>query len=496
MAKLYIFAIGGTGSRVLRSLTMLLASGTKLAGDFDTIVPIIIDPDSANGDLNRTTDILLKYQQIKEAVGNTDNFFKTEIKTLRSLSDGNAKNLADNFIFEIAGTANQTFDEFINYQGLDAVNREMLDLLYTKEELNSSMDVGFKGKPNIGSIVLNQIIKNAGYHQFANKFDNGDAIFIVSSIFGGTGAAGFPLLLKNLRTESPTIPHSNLISNSVIGAISFLPYFKITPPGEGEEQTIDSSTFFGKAQAALEYYEHAIFGNEALNAFYYLSDNSQNDYEHHDGKADQKNNAHFLELAGALAIIDFLKDIPSHETTGKRAVGATNKEFGVKDKTRNIDFNHLGPAVTNDIKLHLSKLALKEQFLRKSLEENLNSNTSWIKETGFKEKDFFNSSFYRNGMSPFLSYFDEWLKEMEKNDVGFAPFHDNSKHDNLLNYINGYAIKDSWKDIKKRSKAERLIENLNKEVTKLDIADSAEKSFVKIFDGATEAVVKKIFNMN
>ena len=29
MSKLYVFCIGGTGSRVLRALTMLLASGVK-----------------------------------------------------------------------------------------------------------------------------------------------------------------------------------------------------------------------------------------------------------------------------------------------------------------------------------------------------------------------------------------------------------------------------------------------------------------------------------
>ena len=37
MSKLYVFGIGGTGSRVLKSLTMLLASGVKCKAD--TIVP-------------------------------------------------------------------------------------------------------------------------------------------------------------------------------------------------------------------------------------------------------------------------------------------------------------------------------------------------------------------------------------------------------------------------------------------------------------------------
>ena len=62
MSKLYLFGIGGTGSRVIRSLTMLLASGVD-AG-VDTIVPVLIDPDLSNGDLTRTVNLLKKYKEI------------------------------------------------------------------------------------------------------------------------------------------------------------------------------------------------------------------------------------------------------------------------------------------------------------------------------------------------------------------------------------------------------------------------------------------------
>ena len=64
MAKLFLFAIGGTGSRVVKSLAMLLASGVKIENT-DTIIPIIIDPDSSNGDLTRTVEILKTYKAIR-----------------------------------------------------------------------------------------------------------------------------------------------------------------------------------------------------------------------------------------------------------------------------------------------------------------------------------------------------------------------------------------------------------------------------------------------
>lgn len=55
MSKLYVFAIGGSGSRVLRSLTMLLSSGVHTNYE---IVPMIVDPDQSNGDLVRTVDVM------------------------------------------------------------------------------------------------------------------------------------------------------------------------------------------------------------------------------------------------------------------------------------------------------------------------------------------------------------------------------------------------------------------------------------------------------
>ena len=70
--KLYIFGIGGTGSRVIKALSMLFASGAKLDNGFDTVVPIIIDPDVSNGDLNRTKDILKLYQEIRSYIDQPD----------------------------------------------------------------------------------------------------------------------------------------------------------------------------------------------------------------------------------------------------------------------------------------------------------------------------------------------------------------------------------------------------------------------------------------
>ena len=65
--------------------------------------------------------------------------------------------------------------------------------------LDVEMDIGFVGNPNIGSVVLNQFKDSQEFKEFASNFNEGDRVFVISSIFGGTGAAGFPTILKNIR---------------------------------------------------------------------------------------------------------------------------------------------------------------------------------------------------------------------------------------------------------------------------------------------------------
>ncbi|MDY0388813.1 MAG: hypothetical protein RBT65_17165 [Methanolobus sp.] len=201
MSKLYVFGIGGTGARVLKSLTMLLAAGVDCG--VDTIVPIIIDRDMSNKDLSRTKLIIEDYIAVNRSVGaNGKNmFFKTKI----SLLDGGLYlQLKDN---------TQKFDEFIGKRTMTNENKALVDMLFSSKTLGLDMTEGFQGNPNIGSVVLNQFDDSNVFKKFANDFKNGDKIFIISSIFGGTGASGFPLLRKILQTANVKDADGNNLPN-------------------------------------------------------------------------------------------------------------------------------------------------------------------------------------------------------------------------------------------------------------------------------------------
>lgn len=493
MAKLYVFGIGGTGSRVIKSLVMLLAAGVKLENNFDTVVPIIIDPDTANGDLNRTADILTKYQNIYSKIGQNNKLFGTKISTLTQLTNGNVGNLSDHFKFKVDGSG-QKFGDSIDYNGLDDDNKALIDLLFSTENIEADMTVGFKGNPNIGSVVLNKIVDSQEYREFTNSFNQGDAIFIISSIFGGTGASGFPLLLKNLRNEDAKVTNSNLISKSVIGGISYLPYFKVSENEDGENE-IDSSTFFGKAKAALSYYEHAIFKNNIsrLNAFYHLGDNANNNMKYAEGKADQKNDAHFLELAGALAIFDFAKNLPVFDTLNKTDI----KEFGIEKGDLKLRFDHLGKQSKELIRMPLSKVLLLYKFLEKSKAALEASRGSFNKNEKGIQEGFYNSDFYQADFIKFLDYFIEWLTEMKHNEVGFAPYHDNQDHDNLLEFIIDKDIskKGIFSLFNNKATGDLIIKNADKVVKQGHFDnETIESRFIKIFDEVLEKQISEIIN--
>ncbi len=487
MAKLYIFAIGGTGSRVLRAMSMLFAAGVQLPDGFDKVVPIIIDPDTANGDTNRTQDMLLKYQNIQK-FSDGEGFFSAEIQTLKQLLGGTGNTINNNFKFLIDGTTSTSFKKFIGYNSMKDEDCALVDLLYTPEDLELNLQVGFKGNPNIGSVVLNQFAKSAEYQEFAKSFSPGDAIFIVSSIFGGTGAAGFPLLLKNLRTHYDHIDQAQAIKNSVIGAISYLPYFKLASPN-GDEATIDSSTFFFKAKSALNYYEHSIFKNNSINAFYYIGDHSDNHYDNHDGKASQKNNAHFVELAGALSIIDFMENVGSMSSTNAKADELVSKEFGIINDTRQIELKDLGAKDRQCMSLPLAKLKLLQIFIHNGLNKSLESKDAWHQQ-GLE--GFFRSSFYENEFCHFMKYFSEWLEELENNDVSFAPYSDPQQYEYLMDFIKGYPVKNTT--FSKKAHGKKIIQALSVKAKEMDGELAGERRFIKLFNDSLTNVVQSIIH--
>ena len=434
--KLYIFGIGGTGSRVIKALTMLFAAGCKLDNGFDTVIPIIIDPDISNGDLDRTKNILRLYQEIRCQVNQPDDFFSQDVRTINELTNNSGEINPDYFQFKLKGVDGSSFGKYIGFDELndDALlsedDKNFVRILYSDENLKSDLSVGFKGNPNMGSIVLNQFTNSEDFKRFGLTFGSDDAIFVINSIFGGTGAAGFPLLLKNFRGNA-SLPRAAQIKDAPIGGITYLPYFSLN---DKPESSIDSDSFEEKAKIAIDYYNRTIINQNKINVLYLIGNKSANNiYENFEGKAEQKNDAHFLEMAGAIAVIDFCKNINSFSVEGGVAVNRTQvKEFGVEKDSEVLLFEHLNNENLKLLFEPLTKFRLYTEYLAKGLQKSINvsrwtkSNIKLVKKNNNSciDENYFNSPEYKNHIKGFNEYFTEWINEMSKNKPSFSPFND------------------------------------------------------------------------
>lgn len=465
MSKIYVFGIGGTGSRVMRALTMLLASGVECKAD--TIVPIIIDPDAAGGDVERTATLMRHYGEIRSKLKfptNVENkFFRTEIKEVMP-----------NFHLPLKNTEDCRFDEYMNMNNMSDSNRALASILFSQKNLNAEMKVGFKGNPNVGSVVLNQFDDSYEFQNFANDFTGDDKIFIVSSIFGGTGASGFPLLLKTLR-NSAAFQNQNLINNAHIGAITVLPYFKVK---QDEQSQIDSATFISKAKSALAYYDRTITRSNAINNMYYIADDTRSTtYDNCEGGINQKNNAHFVEMVSALAIIDFANTQKSDKVVCK--------EFGIETDTNEIIFENLGPRTRGQLRKTMTQFMLFAKYMDEMTDF---LHQPWAKDRGL-DKTFFDSDYIRSLKRDILNEYINWMKEMASQSRAYTPFEIHRDADKLFDLVKGVQQR---KVLSVNSNYALFDSRLNKAGGQSKTGEK-EQQFMELFYLATQELVKDKF---
>ena len=465
MNNLYIFAIGGSGSRVIRSLAMLLASGVETQSN---IIPMIIDPDSSNGDLVRTVSMLRLYEQIHEQLD-----FDNSLKSKFFSSCITALNNDGSYLLPLVGTAGINFDKFLNIGTMSQENQAFTKMLFSNANLASTMDVGFKGNPNIGSVVLNQFTQSANFSTFETNFVDGDRVFIISSIFGGTGASGFPLLLKKMRTSTNTA-----LANAPIGAVTLLPYFNLKT---NSNSSIQADSFITKTKAALNYYEKNVTGNGTLDDMYYLGDDFTGySYNNCDGGDDQINDAHIIEMLAALSVIDFERKNLAPATT--RATSF--HEFGLQNTPQEAAiFSDFGNKTKRIIQQPLTLMSLLNSYLNNRSVKH-RSSQRWAKDKeGKLGENFFKSDFFAD-YSEFKKLFEEWQEELARNNMGFKPFNLDSEIQDTDGLSKVVGVAPKYKGIKtpwRKEGYDLIDENLGKHMKQVQDNLSASSTFMELF---------------
>ena len=427
MAKLFVFAIGGTGERVMRSLTMLMAAGLPTLTNYE-VFPIIIDYDEKNADKNLTRDVLKNYAAAHDAAY-TQHTAKSEEKSIGGLFFGsklrNLHGLTD-YVFPFKpATPNEQFREFIGFDKFKGVSdndrgtlntSDFLTSLYDKSnrpdtELNLDMTVGFKGNPNIGSVVFHTIGETTEFSAFNSLYnpDNGDKAVIIGSLFGGTGASGIPEIVKAIKAKKP---------NADIATILVLPYFS---PMEEKDAAIKSVRFNSKTKAALSFYEASGL-NDMISRRYYVGDFNPTVIKYSEGGTTQRNNANIVELIAAMMVEHYIANRDEGENEFKFSIDADIVvKPGTKSGTR-LFYEQFDASTKKNVLNDCVKLAIALKFFHEKIWSGKDKKKTYFEYLNLGKsipnvggEDINKSSMTRlcKAYEDFYHRYQEWLKELD-----------------------------------------------------------------------------------
>ena len=293
--------------------------------------------------------------------------------------------------------------------------------MFTQDNLNSKLSVGFRGNPNVGTVVLQEMLEGAAWFKsFKNHCGQHDRVFIISSIFGGTGASGYPLLERKIRSSI----ESQTVSEVFMGAVTVLPYYGLTDPKKNNSK-IDSGNFMTKAKAALAYYEHTVKSD----LLYYVGETTLQAFHENDERK-QEDETNFTELVAATALFDFLKrSKPQSRQYLTRAI---------QEDVVSLDLSTLGRGYAPLVK-HLADFKILHLLL------DVLPNEKYFP---LKQTRGFDASFYNNdlhSLNEFMESFSKWYKELSMKKRAFSPISDVSPN-NTANLIKNYSGLDALDD--------------------------------------------------
>jgi len=300
--NVFAIGVGGTGAKCTEALVHLHAAGliTDQDGKNVRLGTFLVEPDQQSTLLARTEIAIDRYSKVRDLIKNaTEGFAASEIDHYGTWSPlaGAAPGISLDQVFSKPVLRNEA-------SGLAA----LFDCLYPPEEQKAELDVGFRGRPPIGSAVMSRItLEQAGKSGAWKKLlgdiktaaGSGDPpiIHLFGSVFGGTGASGVPTLGGMLKTWL----QQEGISKVRVHASLLLPYFDFD--GQGDQGTgvhAEARNFQLNTDAALQYL--ATNGASCFDQVYLVGSDIKARYDFSIGGRSQDNDAHIIELLATLGV--------------------------------------------------------------------------------------------------------------------------------------------------------------------------------------------------
>lgn len=316
----YIIAVGGTGSRVMRAITHLMASGAFVDSknqnmkNLGKIRFMCVDSDVTNGDKTR----------MEQTAQNYINIYNAGTVSRELVRPFPAQ--PNKFEWSPLEMASSTMGNMEAYALMDSSLKELYDFLYTEDERDLPLKGGFYSHTSIGSYYMtNGIVDDNGnfkneWQTFFQNITPDDKIVIICSMFGGTGASGVPTLGRRIKENAKT-------KDCQIAGIFLEPYFQNIKK-DGEQSIINWEQFCIKSRIAFEYYRNQKFEETIFDKMYFLGEESNKlmPVEDHIDLSEQLNKANVIELYAATAVIDFIKN-PENKSIDVTFRGTQDKDF-------------------------------------------------------------------------------------------------------------------------------------------------------------------------
>lgn len=305
-----IILLGGTGAKCGEILIHMCASGYFPFGELRILY---IDSDMDNGNAQRFLNVYNKYQMCRERYrikkSGVPFFFWPQIELIQENPVMDAKYFKD--------LANKSSGE--GYGSVDEVNaaKALMGALYSDEEIELNISEGFFAHPNVGAAVFSANMDTI-MRRFLGRLESDRdvmrkiRVFLLGSVFGGTGAASLPTIARYLREKLYDLSdNKNIKEQLAIGGCMLLPYF--TFKGREMEENgekIEADKFAVKTRAAMEYYRYVDEeqGRKTFDQLYVLGhDGNDIRGKYATAGKEQRNLPHIVELYAASSAIDFFE---------------------------------------------------------------------------------------------------------------------------------------------------------------------------------------------
>jgi hypothetical protein len=290
--------VGGTGAKLMQTLIHLSAAGL-LPDPGGEMKAVLVDPDEANGTVDDCKKLSAAYEKCQALNTGKCDLFKGRVPKITEpwTPVHNAQFSSMNDIFQ--------YTEMKTRQSLDA---DLMELLFVPDERKMTIEKGFMGRPAIGATILADAVdftkdgdpwSKLSIDVKAAAASKAVHVMLAGSVFGGSGAAGVPTIVRLVERE-----FREHLANLRIGLILFLPYFQFEPVKDAPIQA-DPHAFSTATAEALKYYDERGFLDRCESIYAVGEETPAMMPVAAVGAAAQRNEPHFLELIAGLGAIRF-----------------------------------------------------------------------------------------------------------------------------------------------------------------------------------------------